>query len=200
MSASVPIPALPPIRPGSWAAWQVALRPKTLWIATIPVLVATCLAWSLDGAFSAWIAAVALAGLLAGGTVTLYAQLNEVAEWLAARGTQGMEVERKYLLKAMPAEVRNKRYIDRNHGGILIVWDRLFGTFTREQPEIEPVVYGLTTNVESYNLFTVATHEYRDMFREVARSDNWRDRLGFVLRSPGWAYRRREELAGMDRW
>ena len=95
---------------------------------------------------------------------------------------------------------RNKRYIDRNHGGILIVWDRLFGTFTREQPEIEPVVYGLTTNVESYNLFTVATHEYRDMFREVARSDNWRDRLGFVLRSPGWAYRRREELASADRW
>lgn len=95
---------------------------------------------------------------------------------------------------------RNKRYIDRNHGGILIVWDRLFGTFTREQPEVEPVVYGLTTNIESYNLYTVATHEYRDMFREVARSDNWRDRLGFVLRSPGWAYRRREELAPADRW
>ncbi len=95
---------------------------------------------------------------------------------------------------------RNKRYIDRNHGGILIVWDRLFGTFTREQPEVEPVVYGLTTNIESYNLYTVATHEYRDMFREVARSDNWRDRLGFVLRSPGWAYRRREELASADRW
>ena len=90
---------------------------------------------------------------------------------------------------------RNKRYIDRNHGGILIIWDRLFGTFTREQREAEPVVYGLTTNIESYNLFTVATHEYRDMFREVARSSNWRDRLGFVLRTPGWAYRRREQLA-----
>jgi len=89
---------------------------------------------------------------------------------------------------------RNKRYIDRNHAGILIIWDKMFGTFTPEQRDVEPVVYGLTTNVESYSLWTVSTHEYRDMFREIAQSTNWRDRLGFVLRSPGWAYRRREAL------
>ncbi|MDO8364570.1 MAG: sterol desaturase family protein [Actinomycetota bacterium] len=89
---------------------------------------------------------------------------------------------------------RNKRYIDRNHAGILIVWDRLFGTFAREQPEVEPVVYGLTANIGTYNLWTVCTHEYRDMFREVAASTNWHDRLGFVLRSPGWAYERRAAL------
>ena len=88
---------------------------------------------------------------------------------------------------------RNKRYIDRNHAGILIIWDRLFGTFEGEDPA-EPVVYGLTKNVESYNLWTVSTHEYRDMFRDVARSTNWRDRLGFVLRTPGWAYERRAQL------
>ena len=51
---------LPSIRPGSWDAWRVALRPKTLWIATIPVIVATCLAWSLEGAFDPWIAFIAL--------------------------------------------------------------------------------------------------------------------------------------------
>ena len=88
---------------------------------------------------------------------------------------------------------RNKRYIDRNHAGILIIWDRMFGTFQREQPD-EPVVYGLTKNIETYNLWTVSTHEYRDMFRDVARSTNWRDRLGFVVGSPGWAYARRAEL------
>jgi sterol desaturase/sphingolipid hydroxylase (fatty acid hydroxylase superfamily) len=88
----------------------------------------------------------------------------------------------------------NKQYIDRNHAGILITWDRLFGTFRREQPDTDPVVYGLTKNVQSYNWFTVATHEYRDMFREVAASTNWSDRMGFVLRSPGWAYARRTEL------
>jgi 1,4-dihydroxy-2-naphthoate octaprenyltransferase len=49
------------IRPGSWAAWRVALRPRTLWIATIPVIVGTCLAWSVAGAFDPWIALIALA-------------------------------------------------------------------------------------------------------------------------------------------
>jgi sterol desaturase/sphingolipid hydroxylase (fatty acid hydroxylase superfamily) len=88
---------------------------------------------------------------------------------------------------------RNKRYIDRNHGSILIVWDRLFGTFARED-DAEPVVYGLTKNIDSDNPVTIAGHEYRDILRDVADSDNWVDRLSFVLRSPGWAYRRRDEL------
>jgi sterol desaturase/sphingolipid hydroxylase (fatty acid hydroxylase superfamily) len=89
----------------------------------------------------------------------------------------------------------NRRYIDRNHGSILIVWDRLFGTFTREDPD-EPVVYGLTRNIRTYNPLTVVAHEYVDMLRDVAESTTWRDRVSFVLRGPGWAYRRRAELAG----
>jgi len=91
----------------------------------------------------------------------------------------------------------NQRYLDRNHGGILIAWDRLFGTFQRELAD-DPVVYGLTTNVESFNVATVTGHEYRDMFRDVARSSTWRDRLGFVLRGPKWAYQRRSELDAAD--
>lgn len=92
----------------------------------------------------------------------------------------------------------NTRYIDRNHGGILIIWDKLFGTFRRELPKEDPVVYGLTKNINSYNLATVSFHEYRDMLRDVARSTNWRDRFGFVLRSPGWAYARRDELTAEE--
>jgi sterol desaturase/sphingolipid hydroxylase (fatty acid hydroxylase superfamily) len=86
----------------------------------------------------------------------------------------------------------NQQYIDRNHGSILIVWDRLFGTF---EPEVEPVVYGLTKNINTYNPARIATHEYRDIVRDVAGSDNWHDRLSFVLRGPGWAYRRHAEQA-----
>ncbi|GMT12841.1 hypothetical protein PFISCL1PPCAC_4138, partial [Pristionchus fissidentatus] len=47
---------------------------------------------------------------------------------------------------------RNPYCIDRNYGGTLIIWDRLFGTFTDERPE-EPVVYGLVTPVNSFNQF-----------------------------------------------
>jgi len=85
-----------------------------------------------------------------------------------------------------------RQYIDRNHGSILIVWDRLFGTFEREG---ERVVYGLTTNIDTFNPVTVATHEYRDIVRDVAGSTTWRDRLSFVLRGPGWAYERHRQLA-----
>ncbi|HEX6419402.1 MAG TPA: sterol desaturase family protein [Acidimicrobiales bacterium] len=90
----------------------------------------------------------------------------------------------------------NRRYLDRNHGSILIVWDRLFGTFEREDPA-EPVVYGLTTNIGTFQPLKVATHEYADMVRDVARSTTWRDRVSYLLRGPGWANRRRaEQLVG----
>jgi hypothetical protein len=84
----------------------------------------------------------------------------------------------------------NQEYIDRNHGSILIVWDKLFGTF---EPEGAPVVYGLTKNVDSFNPARVASHEHADILRDVARSTTWRDRLSFVVRGPGWAYRRHAE-------
>jgi sterol desaturase/sphingolipid hydroxylase (fatty acid hydroxylase superfamily) len=86
----------------------------------------------------------------------------------------------------------NPEYIDRNHGSILILWDRLFGTFEREQA---PVVYGLTKNIDSFEPTRVMTHEHRDMLRDVGRSRTWRERLSFVVRGPGWAYRRHAELA-----
>ena len=88
----------------------------------------------------------------------------------------------------------NPQYLDRNHGSILIVWDRLFGTF---EPEEEPVVYGLTKNIGTYSQLRIATHEHVDMLRDVARSTTWRDRLSFVLRGPGWAYRRHAEAEGV---
>ncbi len=81
----------------------------------------------------------------------------------------------------------NQPYLDRNHGSILIVWDKLFGTF---EPEQEPVVYGLTKNVHTFSLPVIATHEHRDILRDVAASDTWTDRWNFALRGPGWAYAR----------
>jgi len=86
----------------------------------------------------------------------------------------------------------NRRYLDRNHGSILILWDRLFGTF---EPEGEPVVYGLTKNINTFNPVRIASHEHVDMLRDVAESRTWRERLSFVVRGPGWAYARRAESA-----
>lgn len=87
----------------------------------------------------------------------------------------------------------NPEYLDRNHGGIFIIWDRLFGTFKREDPD-QQIAYGITKNINSYNPLKIAGIEYKEMLSEIAASDNWKDRLGFVFGSPGWAYQRRREL------
>ncbi len=82
----------------------------------------------------------------------------------------------------------NQRYLDKNYAGILIVWDRLFGTF---EPETERVTYGLTRNLGTFNLLKVQTHEYASIVNDVRHADSWSDRLGYVFRGPGWAYERR---------
>ncbi len=84
------------------------------------------------------------------------------------------------------------QYLDRNYGGVLIVWDRLFGTF---EPEGERVVYGLTKNIETYNPLRVATHEYVALWRDLRATSSWRARLGYVVHGPGWSpHARRDEV------
>ena len=78
----------------------------------------------------------------------------------------------------------NRRYLDRNHGSILIIWDRLFGTY---EPELEPVVYGLTTNIDTFNPLRIASHEWLAIARDVFRSRTWSDRVSYLVRGPGWA-------------
>jgi sterol desaturase/sphingolipid hydroxylase (fatty acid hydroxylase superfamily) len=76
-------------------------------------------------------------------------------------------------------------YLDRNFGGVLIVWDRWFGSF---EPEGERCVYGLTKNINTFNPVRVAFGEYVAIARDVrAARGLWR-RAGLVFRSPGWAY------------
>lgn len=76
----------------------------------------------------------------------------------------------------------NARYLDRNYGGVLIVWDRLFGSF---QAEDEEVVYGLTKNIDTYNLWTIAFHEWVALAGDARRARGL-DRLRHFLRGPGW--------------
>lgn len=87
---------------------------------------------------------------------------------------------------------KNPEYIDRNHGSILIIWDKLFGTF---EPEREPVVYGLTTNIDTFNPVRVIGREHTDILKDVARATTWKDRIQYVVRGPGWAYSRRRLAA-----
>lgn len=83
-----------------------------------------------------------------------------------------------------------QEYLDKNHGGILIIWDRLFGTFQREG---ERVRYGLTKNINTFNPLRIATHEYAEIISDVATATTWKERLGSVFAHPGWRKKRRSE-------
>lgn len=76
-------------------------------------------------------------------------------------------------------------YLDRNHGGVLIIWDRLFGTFT---PEKEKPVYGLVTNIDTYNPLRIATHEWAAIAHDLRTAPDWRSRLGYLFGPPGWSH------------
>lgn len=79
----------------------------------------------------------------------------------------------------------NVAYLDRNYGGILIVWDRLFGTFREED---EPVQYGITKNIRTYNLLKITFHELRSLINDIQRSKRLGDKLRYLFLSPGWSH------------
>ena len=78
---------------------------------------------------------------------------------------------------------RNPRYIDRNHGGTLIVWDRLFGTFAREEDE---PVYGITRPLASFNPLWANVHYWAEMWDVARRARRPLDRLRVLWMRPGW--------------
>src|SRR5581483_3581330 len=75
----------------------------------------------------------------------------------------------------------NPRYLDANYAGVLILWDRLFGTFVPQQAD-EPVRYGLVKNLGTFNPVRIALHEYVGIARDLVRHDlDWIERLGYLF-------------------
>jgi sterol desaturase/sphingolipid hydroxylase (fatty acid hydroxylase superfamily) len=81
----------------------------------------------------------------------------------------------------------NPRYLDRNYAGVFIVWDRLLGTFTPERDD-DPARYGIVHQLGSFNLPWAAFHEWIGIARDVRSAPDWRARLGYIVRRPGWSH------------
>ena len=78
----------------------------------------------------------------------------------------------------------NVEYLDRNHAGMFIVWDKLFGTF---EPEVAPVRYGLTKNIRTFRPVRIAFHEFAAIAADVRRAGSVREVLGYLFAPPGWS-------------
>ncbi|MEM6513988.1 MAG: sterol desaturase family protein [Pseudomonadota bacterium] len=80
---------------------------------------------------------------------------------------------------------QNTRYIDRNYGGMLIIWDRLFGTFQAELDN-EPPIYGVRRPLNSWNPFWANLKVYADLLSDSVRTRAWRDKYRVWFARTGW--------------
>jgi len=80
---------------------------------------------------------------------------------------------------------RNPEYIDKNFGGVFIIWDRMFGTFVEERDDL-PCEFGITKQIYSNNPLVLTFHEWIDMFKEVAKPGPWSLRLKHLWAAPDW--------------
>lgn len=79
----------------------------------------------------------------------------------------------------------NDRYLDRNYGGILIVWDRLFGSFV-EEDDAEPCVYGTRAPLRSWNPLWANLEVYWALAKDSWHARSWADKLRVWFKPPGW--------------
>jgi len=80
---------------------------------------------------------------------------------------------------------QNERYIDKNYGGIFVLWDRLFGTFIEESDD-EPVIFGVRKPLRNWNPFWANFQVYDYLLFDATRTRRWRDKIGIWFRRTGW--------------
>lgn len=80
---------------------------------------------------------------------------------------------------------QNEQYIDKNYGGIFVLWDRLFGTFAEEDDE-DPVIFGVRKPLANWNPLWANFQVYSYLWFDASRTRRWRDKIGVWFRRTGW--------------
>jgi sterol desaturase/sphingolipid hydroxylase (fatty acid hydroxylase superfamily) len=112
----------------------------------------------------------------------------------------GILIHTKYVGKLGPLEwilstpshhrvhhASNIPYLDKNMGMVLIIWDRVFGTFAEERTE-EPVRYGLTENIKNHHPVHVVFHEWQGIAKDVKKTNSLKHKLKYMFAAPGWSH------------
>lgn len=82
---------------------------------------------------------------------------------------------------------KNVEYLDKNHGGFLNIFDKIFGTWKEFDDDIK-IEFGVTTAPNSYNPWVILTHEYKDIWYDTKKSKNWYHKFMYVFGPPGWSH------------
>ncbi len=79
----------------------------------------------------------------------------------------------------------NFEYLDKNHGGVIILFDRLFGTFGKE---VTTPSYGLTYKKGSDNVIHIMFHEWTDLFKKASKAGSFKNAINYFIKAPGWSH------------
>ena len=82
---------------------------------------------------------------------------------------------------------KNLDYLDKNHGGFLNIFDRIFGTW-KELDDHVNIKYGVSPSPNSYNPLVILTHEYKEIWMDVKKTKNLRHKLMYIFGPPGWSH------------
>ncbi len=85
----------------------------------------------------------------------------------------------------------NVKYLDKNMGMFLIIWDKMFGTFQPElkEEEYEPIRYGLVSDIQQPNAVNIVFHEWQAIKNDVRKNDiGWRNKVNYIIKAPGWSH------------
>ncbi|CAA7386755.1 sterol desaturase family protein [Chryseobacterium fistulae] len=81
--------------------------------------------------------------------------------------------------------------LDNNYGGILMIWDHLFGTYKAE--ENKTTDYGIYHNIHTYNVFHIVFDEFGNMIKDIRNAPTWKAKLGYIFNAPGWKHTGKDE-------
>ncbi len=82
---------------------------------------------------------------------------------------------------------RNIEYMDKNHGGILNIFDRIFGTWKELDNSVD-IKFGVSKPPKSFNLVVILTHEYKNIWEDTLKSKNWYHKFMYIFGPPGWSH------------
>ena len=149
-----------------------------------------------QGLFSFWFyVPVALLGVHPIIIVTVGAFVTLYQFWIHTRAIGNMGIFEHILNTPSNHRVHHgsdPKYIDRNHGGTLIIWDKLFGTFQNEEEE---PVYGITSPLGTWDPLKANFHYWSELIDQAKRCSSWKDKVLTFLKPPGW---RPAELGGLQ--
>ena len=136
--------------------------------------------------FWLWMAAIGFEPYMIGSALIINATFQYFlhTQTVKSLGWIGKVINNPYVHQVHHSS--NREYLDKNHGGIFLIWDHVFGTYQDVIKDVEPK-YGILKDPKTYNPVMLNLHEFRDIFQDVRKAKSLKEALMYIFGPPGWS-------------